>query len=349
MQKMNFEKLYKLAYRHNCVSIIYPAIKNLTCTNIEPWEVQFDYSCRKNLMLDKERNKIFKFMDKNDIWHMPLKGIVLQKIYPEYGMRQMVDNDILFDKKYEKKVNDYMIKNGYKVKPGYMHNEYDKAPLYNFELHKSLCTKNSSERIYGYFTDKKRIQGDKNLKHLSNNDFYLYQTYHAYNHNLASGIGIRQLIDTYIVLKNLDINIDFIEKTTKKLNVDYLKESTKQFNIENFEKNIRHLSLKLFKDPKNFSKLNDDENKQLSKYLESTTMGTLEQHVGHKLEIYTKNPKTFFTYFFPSLKTMQQRGLNYAKHKAFLPAYWARWYYDKLKKQSLLSYIKAAKKYRKNK
>lgn len=336
-KNINFEELYRLAYKHNCVTIIYPAIKNLKNVNIEPWETQLYYSCRKNLMFEKERAKIFKFMDKNKIWHMPLKGIVLQELYPQYGMRQMVDNDILFDKNFESQVNDFMAADKYEIKPGNMHNEFNKKPLYNFELHKTLCGKWPSEKFYDYFTNDDVLLGEGNLKHLSNENFYLYQTTHAYRHDLASGIGLRQLIDTYVVLNNLDINLDYVEKTCK------------QLDVYEFERNLRNLSMKLFKDPHRIPKLNDAENKQFIVYLKSSTTGTLEEHVGHKLEKYTKDPKTFFSFFFPSFETMQNRGLCYVKHKAFLPVYWLRWYYNKFKYQSLLSYIRAAKKYRKNK
>lgn len=240
---------------------------------------------------------------------MPLKGIVLQELYPQYGMRQMVDNDILFDKNFERFVNNFMLKNGYRVKPGNMHNEYDKDPLYNFELHKTLCGKWPSEKFYKYFTDPKRLCGADNLKKLSNEDFYLFQTTHAYRHDLAQGIGIRQLIDTYVVLKKMNIDLEYVEKICD------------QLDVKDFEKNLRNLSCKLFADPTKFPELNEQENKKLNEYFESSTTGSFEQHVGHKIEKYTKDPKTFFAFFFPSIETMQNRGLKYAKHKALLPAY----------------------------
>ena len=49
------------------------------------------------------------------IWYAPLKGILLQALYPKYGMRQMSDNDILYGVEGQKKLIAMMKKRGYKT------------------------------------------------------------------------------------------------------------------------------------------------------------------------------------------------------------------------------------------
>lgn len=44
---------------------------------------------------------------------MPLKGVILKELYPKIGMRQMSDNDILFDETYRKDVVRFMKNKGY--------------------------------------------------------------------------------------------------------------------------------------------------------------------------------------------------------------------------------------------
>ena len=52
---------------------------------------------RKALLFDAERKGILDFMEQRGIWYLPLKGVVLKDYYPAVGMRQMSDNDILYD------------------------------------------------------------------------------------------------------------------------------------------------------------------------------------------------------------------------------------------------------------
>lgn len=73
---------------------------------------------RKNILLDTEREKIFEFLEQNKIWYMPLKGVILKELYPKIGMRQMSDNDILFDETYRKDIVRFMKNKGYHLKSG---------------------------------------------------------------------------------------------------------------------------------------------------------------------------------------------------------------------------------------
>lgn len=43
-------------------------------------------------------------MEQRGIWYLPLKGIILKEFYPSVGMRQMSDNDILFDEAFAEQV-----------------------------------------------------------------------------------------------------------------------------------------------------------------------------------------------------------------------------------------------------
>ena len=47
--------------------------------------------------MDAEREALLDFFEKSGIWYLPLKGAVLNGIYPQYGLRQFAKNDILFD------------------------------------------------------------------------------------------------------------------------------------------------------------------------------------------------------------------------------------------------------------
>lgn len=68
----------------------------------------------KSVLMDVEREAIQDFFEKNNIWYMLLKGMVIRKYYPAPELREMADNDILFDNKYSKEVYEFMTARGYK-------------------------------------------------------------------------------------------------------------------------------------------------------------------------------------------------------------------------------------------
>ena len=66
------------------------------------WKAGYVHIVRQTLLFAMEREKILSFFDRSGIWYAPMKGIILQNLYPQIGMRQIVDNDILFDGAYRK-------------------------------------------------------------------------------------------------------------------------------------------------------------------------------------------------------------------------------------------------------
>ena len=71
---------------------------------------------------------------------MPLKGCILKEMYPDFSMRQMADNDILFDEKFRSAIRQYFIDHQYTV-VSYLqvnHDAYEKPPVLNFEMHTAL-------------------------------------------------------------------------------------------------------------------------------------------------------------------------------------------------------------------
>ena len=98
---------------------------------------------------------------------MPMKGVILQQLYPRVGMRQMSDNDILIDPAYRKEVQDYMEKNGYETDSVMqsIHDEYMKKPAYHFEMHIAMLDSiHHPERVAYYRNIKERLQKDAKRK-----------------------------------------------------------------------------------------------------------------------------------------------------------------------------------------
>ena len=196
----------------------------------------------KSVLMDVEREAIQDFFEENNIWYMLLKGMVIRKYYPAPELREMADNDILFDNKYSKEVYDFMTARGYKsddYNKGY-HDEYLKPPAYNFEMHRQLVSSKERPKWYEYYKDVKSIlindANGKNQFYFSDNDFYVYFIVHTYKHFLNSGMGLRTVLDVYLYLNNLQDKLDF----------DYIEEQLKKLDAYDFEQTFRSLAFKMF-------------------------------------------------------------------------------------------------------
>ena len=165
-------------------------------------------------MLDVERTAISEELEKNGIWYLPLKGSILKDLYPENGMREMADNDVLYDSTKQQKVKELMLSMGYAAESvgKHHHDTYMKPPVLNFELHTVLFGANSGS-LYAYYREPQRLmiqdEGKKFGYHMSDEDFYVYVTAHEYKHFSSGGTGIRNLLDCYVFVKTKGDSLDW--------------------------------------------------------------------------------------------------------------------------------------------
>lgn len=305
---MDIKEIEKIAYNHSvssliCFSLEKAGIKDKNLIDLK------NKAIRKLILLDKEREVVFKRLDEKGIWHMSLKGIILKDLYPIYGTRQMADNDILFDEKYRKEVKDIFESLGYSIESFNegIHDVYHKNPIYNFEMHVSLFNK-SLPVFYNYYNEleSKYLYKDNTYeRYMTKEDTYIYILAHGYKHYSNSGTGIRTLIDLYVYNKSYDLDRDYIEKECKKLGID------------GFEKKTRIIGNKLF--DRTRSELNEEEIEFVDYFFSSCTYGTnsirIENEINKlKLEGH-KHPKFYYVF-----------------RRAFPSASWFRRYYEFLDK-----------------
>lgn len=233
---MDLDALYKLACRHMLAATVAPALKAAGIQD-ERFSHDFEHSALKSGTMDMEMNAIFAELDAAGIWHMPLKGIVLQHMYPIYGMRQMCDHDILYDASRAKDVRAIMERLGFRtMRFGSGDDDiYHKPPVSNFEMHRTMLGPCRGEKLWAYYRDvRDRLLGDGYEKHLSPEDFYLYLVAHEYKHYCGFGTGLRSFLDTYVFLKK------------EALDMDYVAAEAKKMGLAEFEADNRGLSLRLF-------------------------------------------------------------------------------------------------------
>ncbi|MBQ6639364.1 MAG: nucleotidyltransferase family protein [Lachnospiraceae bacterium] len=267
---MDMDELYEQANRHYLTAAVAHALETAGVKE-ERFVKAKKHSALKNAQMDMEMADVFAELDAAGIWHMPLKGTLLQHMYPVYGMRQMSDHDILFDAKRADDVKSIMEKLGFSVEHSGAsnHDVYHKEPVSNFEMHTSLFGSSHDEKMYKYYTDvEKRLLGDGYEKHFSPEDFYIYMLAHEYTHYSVGGTGLRSILDVYVYLQKELLDMDYVATETEKL------------GIAEFETSNRSLAQHLFSG----KELTDADKEMLEYVLSSGVYGTMD----HRMENWMK-------------------------------------------------------------
>ncbi len=309
----NLDAVYDLAVRHQVAAAAAPALE-AAGINDERFKYALDQSVLRNVTMDAEMVRVFARLSEAGIWHMPLKGIILQHYYPVRGMRQMGDHDILFDAGRAEDVKNIMESLGFRtVEFGVIHHdEYSKPPACFFEMHRELFGLQHDDKLYKYYKDiQNKLLGDGYEKHFSPEDFYLYVTAHDYKHYSNFGTGLRPLMDTYMILKNETFDMAYVAAEAEKL------------GIAEFESVNRSLAQHLFRG----EKLTEKEQEMLDYILDSGVRGTLSHSVENEMARKEWSKARFFLErFFAPLnknssryKSLTTRYPFFYKHRILLP------------------------------
>lgn len=331
VEQMDLEAVYKLSQVHSISALAYMALEQLPqfdWKNEEihlKWKEEKNKAVRKNALLDIARADLCSFLENEGIWYLPLKGCVLKEMYPKAGMRQMSDNDILFDPDYRQKVKDYFVANGYKVESiGGNHDVYQKNPVLNFEMHISLFGKTQNPKWVDYYADVKKKLKQEDLTRcamrFTDEDFYIYMIVHAKKHFSSAGTGLRLLLDCFIYLEN----------KKDSLNWNYIERELEKLEAAEFEQLIHSLSEQVFGTLSlELDGLDDRQEKMLRQLALSGTYGTLKNTVNNEMRCIQKEngkiqKRTKFRYVFKRLIPEKEyyqnspRGMYVYQHKVLL-------------------------------
>lgn len=335
IEGLDLTALYGMAQTHSLTAVVSMALEAADAFSIadpeikKRWKDAKDKAIRKNLLLDAEREQILAEMEEAGIWYMPLKGSILKDLYPKYGMRQMADNDILYDASRQADLTDLFVRRGYTIKSvgRGVHDSYLKPPVYNFEMHTALFSDTfKKEWAESYCSVKQRLIPDEGKKfgyHFSEEDFYVYIMAHAYKHYSNVGTGFRTLLDTFV--------LDW--KKGDSLDRTYIDSELKKLGIAEFEEQSRIFARKLFGLPEVISvkEFTEAEQKMFAYYCGSATYGTTRIYVKNKLEAIQADEKpisagTKLRYYcarlFPGRQWCKVPYPFLYRHPYLLPFFW---------------------------
>ena len=270
------------------------------------------------VLMDNERKELLSYCDSHDIWYMPLKGTVISSLYPSFGMREMCDNDILYDSSKQDVLLPFFKERGYSYKLNYgADDEFTKPPVYNFEMHRVLFVPDQNTIWSKYYENVKgkliKNDGDNCGYHFSDEDFYIYiMAHNAKHYNNQGGSGVRCLVDCYVYL--IEKN-NQLQPSENSLDWNYIENEERKLGILEFEKLVRDLSKKLFCNAAYPNNITDEDMKNLRFFMESGTYGTIE----HKVEKQENKWSYLWKRIVPDDVWLQSYVPMVYKHKLLLP------------------------------
>ena len=306
VQEMDLDAVYAFAARHMISAAVAMALESADFKDSRS-ENAIGKAIRKEVIFQSALQDISSRMEKEQIWHAPLKGAVIKDYYPKFGMREMSDVDILIDPDHVEEVKQIMEDLGFTtIKYGSdTHDIYHKEPILNVEIHKSFFNSNHEAVFQEYFHSfQAKLDKQTYVYQFSPEDFYIFLIAHEYKHFSGGGTGLRSLMDTYVYTKSVPLDLISVTAEMEKL------------GIAEFERSNRLLSAKLFTD----KDLTEAEQKQLDYILSSGTYGSLFHKIDNSLN---KNSWSKIDYVVRRFSIpISKKNKDYASYVAEYPVFY---------------------------
>ncbi len=318
--EINWENILKVSLAHNISNLVGYAIINAKYDIPAETKKQFEKKIFERLTVSANQNnellKVLKIFEEKNISYMPLKGIILQDLYPEKDMRTMADADILIKNTQYDEARKVLSDLGYEFLSESDHEfNYIKKPYMHIELHKYLIP-SYNEDLYQYFGDgwkrAKLCEDNSSRYELSNEDNFIYLIAHFAKHYRDAGIGIKSVIDLWVYLKKYpDMDMNFIYSELEKL------------NLKNFFENL----LKLIKGWFDDGEMDEITSMITVFIINSNTFGTIKNQMSAKSIRENKHIEDaekfkYLRSIFPNIKKMQLIFPVLEKLPFLLPFFW---------------------------
>ena len=313
--QMDLTALYQTADSHLLTGITAMALERAGVKDAAFTQAK-GKAIRKAVLFDAERSAVLAELEKAGIWYLPLKGCVLKDLYPGIGMRQMSDNDILYDASRTDDVKAIMEGLGFVTDSDFgrgIHDHYFKPPVLNFEMHRMLFGSGNGALLIDYYREvRNRLIPEKDKEYgyrFSDEDFYIYMIAHENKHYSCGGTGLRSLLDTYVYVGQKGESLDWA----------YIEGEMDKLETADFEAQNRSLALHLFRG----EKLSESEEKMLDYILSSGTYGTVGNRVKNTVAQYGEVPfprlRYVFGRIFLPMETIKNSFPRFAKYPVLLP------------------------------
>lgn len=225
---IDFDALYMFAEMHQTENLLFYGLANREIKDSgEKWNEFYNRIC-KNIYISEmqqyEAERIFNAFEAEKIEYMPLKGIVLKRLYSKADMRTMSDLDVLIKEKQYAAISSVMKSLGYTEFRESDHEiVWSDGGFVCVEFHKRLIPSYNKD-YYAFYGDgwdfAQKVEGSSRYN-MKPEDEYVYLFTHMAKHYRDSGVGIKQVIDLWVHRQKYPtMNNEYIEKCLSELNLD---------------------------------------------------------------------------------------------------------------------------------
>lgn len=320
---INWNGFLNLVLQNGFETLVYDCVKQLP--NIPERILTILYKRNRDafqraVLQDVYEEKIIERFEQEGIDCMPLKGILLKHLYPQFFMRTMSDLDILIDVGKLEETRRIMPQLGFEARRYDEHHDiYTFLGICNVELHKLLIVGEMENYFQVGFERAHLKEGYSHVYELSVEDFYIHVLGHMAYHFAHGGVGIRLVLDIRV----------YLDAYGDVMNRNYIKEELQKVGLYTFASHAEKLAGIWFRGEES-----NDFYDELGAYIvQSGYLGSQEHkeileivkqandHVNDKARW-----KAIIVAIFPSLKTMAFLYPVLKKVPVLMPFAWvARW------------------------
>ncbi|MFR5875148.1 MAG: nucleotidyltransferase family protein [Eubacterium sp.] len=307
------ERLFNLAKKQQVFNTILPVLEQtgiLSDEEMNNWNNYRLSELKKTIVVDNERANICAQLDEKGIKYMFLKGLEIRSYYPKSSMRQMSDNDILYDASRRDELLTIMKKNGYYLGAAAgISDDFYKKPFATFEFHRTLFSPEDDFcPDFNPWINSSRVENTGRYE-ISREDNYIYTLCHLYKHyHCIDGCGVRFLCDLFLLTHSDD-----------ELNYDYINKTLKSFGVAEFNDTALGLAETLF----NGGECNDEQQALFDFMIKGSVYGIAKNKVQDALDDFGGSKIKYLLYrIFPPTEQMKGNYKILDKIPCLLPLYY---------------------------
>lgn len=203
-EKPDMDGLLKLAGKHKIGALMYYALHNAGY-DAEPVTQQLFFHCCRYMAVSEGQmamiERVFSAFEEHGIDHLPLKGVLLKRIYPTPEMRRMGDADILFRREQYDAIKAVLTELGFTFDYETDHEAVWKHPSLLLEMHKRIVPRRDPD-LYRYFGNGwARAVADSEGScryHFTPEMEFVSLFVHLVKHYRGGGIGLSHMIDLWV-------------------------------------------------------------------------------------------------------------------------------------------------------
>ena len=224
---LDWAALLQLANRQQVYNTVLPVLDQAAVLPPEQLQRWNDYrltELQRTLYVNSQRQAVCADLEAQNIRYMFLKGLVLREFYPQTMMRQMSDNDILFDPDRRSDLAKIMRAHQFTLTVATdKSDDYYKEPNCLIEFHRELFNHEDLQTAFpAALVWQHAVQDPEHpcRYHMSPEDNYLFTLGHMYKHYIMEGCGVRFLCDVYLLrTRQTGMDACYVETMVDKMGI----------------------------------------------------------------------------------------------------------------------------------